>query len=130
MTQSRLTYEDFSRVAPASRALAKAVDESGPDKTLTEFVNVRASQLDGCVFCLQFHLAISRKLGVPEKKLDLVATWHDAEIFSDREAAAFLGRNAHRDFPARGAGYRLRRCAKAPQRSGGDVSDGGDCDDQ
>jgi AhpD family alkylhydroperoxidase len=117
MTQSRLTYEDFSRVAPAARVLGKAVDESGLDRTLPESVKVRASQPNGCAFCLQFHLAISRELGVPEEKLDPVATRH-AEIFSDREAA-FLGRNAHPRFPSTGRGIQttpLRESTSAKRR--------------
>ena len=36
----------------------------------------------------RYHLNVSRKLGVAQEKLDLVATWHEAGIFSDRECAA------------------------------------------
>lgn len=88
----RLTYPDFAKAAPAAHAallaLGKSVEESGLEKTLTELVKLRASQLNGCAFCLQYHLDIARKLGVPADKLDLVAAWREAGVFSPREMAA------------------------------------------
>lgn len=88
----RPTYKDFTATAPdvyaGLAALTKAVDASGLDKGLTELVKLRASQLNGCAFCLKFHLSVARKAGVPEAKLDLLAAWRDAELFSAREKAA------------------------------------------
>lgn len=90
--KARLEYADFRKLAPAAQAaltaLSKAVEESGLDKTLVELVKIRASQINGCAFCLQYHLNLARKLGVAAEKLDLVAVWHDAGIFSPREMAA------------------------------------------
>jgi AhpD family alkylhydroperoxidase len=51
-------------------------------------VKIRASQINGCAFCLQLHLNRARALGVAAAKLDLVAVWRDAGEFSEREAAA------------------------------------------
>mgnify|MGYP000673970836 CR=1 FL=1 len=88
----RLKQEDFYRLAPDARdalvALGKAVDASGLEKDLTELVKLRVSQINGCAFCLQMHLGIARKLGIKGSKLDLVAAWHDADIYSPRERAA------------------------------------------
>jgi AhpD family alkylhydroperoxidase len=87
-----LTYEDFSRIAPAAQtallALGKAVDDCGLDKTLIELVKARASQINGCAFCLQLHLAIARKRGVPQEKLDMLAAWREAGVFSEVESSA------------------------------------------
>ena len=87
-----MTYEGFARLAPdvqpALRAMTKAVDESGLGKNLTELIKVRASQLNGCAFCLQFHLTLARRHGMPAAKLDLAAAWRDAGVFSAREMAA------------------------------------------
>jgi len=69
-------------------AMGKTADESGLDKTIVELAKLRVSQINNCAFCLQIHLTVSRKLGVPQEKLDLVATWHEAGIFSDKECAA------------------------------------------
>jgi len=89
---NRSTYQDFAKAAAASHAallaLGKSVDESGLEKTLTELVKLRASQINGCAFCLQYHLDTARKLGVPADKLDLVAAWREAGVFSPREMAA------------------------------------------
>ena len=89
---SRMEIEDFTRIAPEARAaltaLSKAVSDSGLEKALTELIKIRASQENGCAFCLQFHLNLARKAGVPQTKLDLVAVWRDAGVFSAREMAA------------------------------------------
>ncbi len=91
-TQARLELEEFTRLAPAARAalsaLSKAVDDSGLEKSLTELIKVRASQINGCAFCLQFHLNLARKAKVSAKKLDLVAVWREAGVFTPREMAA------------------------------------------
>ena len=87
-----MEYEEFNRIAPdaaaALRALGAAVEKSGLDKDLTELIKVRASQMNGCAFCTQFHLNIARKAQVPAAKLDLVAVWQDSPVFSARERAA------------------------------------------
>lgn len=86
----RLSYEVFAKTAAhtALIALGKSVDESGLEKPLTELVKLRVSQINGCAFCVQFHLNIARKLGVSPEKLDLVAAWREAGVFSPREMAA------------------------------------------
>ena len=88
----RIAWSDFERMAPevpaALRALGKAVDDSGLDKALTELLKLRVSQLNGCAYCIQFHLNIARRLGIAAPKLDLVAAWRDAGVFSARERAA------------------------------------------
>jgi AhpD family alkylhydroperoxidase len=88
----RWTYQGFAKAAPATHAaliaLGKSVDDSGLEKSLTELVKLRASQINGCAFCLQYHLDTARKLGVPAEKLDLVAAWREAGVFSPREMAA------------------------------------------
>ena len=92
MSKPRISYDAFARIAPIAQnsliAMGRQADESGIDKTIIELVKLRVSQLNNCAFCLQIHLNVSRKLGVPQEKLDLVATWHEAGIFSDRECAA------------------------------------------
>ena len=92
MSEPRLTYAAFEKAAPAAKAallaMGKAVEESGLDKSLVELVKLRVSQINNCAFCLQIHLNVSRKLGIAQEKLDLVAAWHEAGIFSERECAA------------------------------------------
>jgi AhpD family alkylhydroperoxidase len=89
---SRIAYEDFVARAPAVaaalRELSKTAGEAGLDKRLVELIKVRASQINGCAFCVQFHINLARKLGVPVAKLDLVAVWREAGVFDARESAA------------------------------------------
>ena len=126
MSNVRIAYDTFQRTAPTARdallAMGKTADESGVDKEIIELAKLRASQINNCAFCLQIHLNVSRKLGVAQEKLDLVATWHEAGIFSDRECAALawaesLTRLADRGVPDDG----LRRRAQAFQRERGGI---------
>jgi AhpD family alkylhydroperoxidase len=104
MSQPRLTYDAFARIAPVARqsliAMGRQADDSGIDKQIIELVKLRVSQFNNCAFCLQIHLNVARKLGVPQEKLDLVATWEEAGIFPEQErAGAYLGGDA--DAPRR-----------------------------
>lgn len=97
--QARMDWAEFEQAAPgvvlAMRALGKAVDDSGLDKQITELIKIRASQLNGCAFCLQFHLNLARKLKVVPAKLDLVATWAEVPgLFAPRERAALAWTDA------------------------------------
>ena len=100
-----IDMSEFEREAPevlaALAALGKAVDNSGLEKSLTELIKVRASQLNGCAFCLQYHLNYARKLRVTPAKLDLVATWREAGLFSARERAALAWTEALTLMPLR-----------------------------
>lgn len=96
---------EFEREAPdvlaALGALGKAVDNSGLEKSLTELLKVRASQLNGCAFCLQYHLNFARRLKVTPVRLDLVATWREVGLFSERERAALAWTEALTLMPLR-----------------------------
>ena len=72
----------------ALRQMSAAATAQGLERELVELVKIRVSQINGCAFCLQFHLELARKLGVAERKLGLVAAWRDAGGFSAREMAA------------------------------------------
>lgn len=102
-----MDYADFNRIAPeasaALRALAAAVEKSGLEKDLTELLKIRASQMNGCAFCTQFHLNTARKLQVSAEKLDLVAVWHDSPVFSARERAALEWTEQLTEMPRGGA---------------------------
>jgi len=90
--EARMELTDFERVAPAARAaltaLSKAATDNGLDKALVELIKIRASQINGCAFCLQYHLQLARKAGVPQLKLDLAAAWREAGVYTEREMAA------------------------------------------
>jgi AhpD family alkylhydroperoxidase len=91
-TNARLEYTNFTQVAPAIAAaltaISKAVTDSGLDKALTELIKIRVSQINGCAFCVQYHLNAARKLSLPRTKLDLLSVWREADVFTAREKAA------------------------------------------
>jgi AhpD family alkylhydroperoxidase len=106
-TQARLEWEDFRRIAPEANAallaLGKATAESGLGKDLLELVKLRASQINGCAFCTQLHLNVARQAGVAAEKLDLLAVWREAGVFSPREQAALAWTETLTDIARQGA---------------------------
>lgn len=58
------------------------------DKQLLELIKLRASQINGCAFCVQYHILQAEQFGVPIDKLNLVVAWREAPQFSARERAA------------------------------------------
>lgn len=69
-------------------ALEKYVHSGGIDPALLELVKIRASQLNHCAWCLDMHLTDARKIGIDQRKLDLIAAWHEAgDLFTEVEQA-------------------------------------------
>ncbi len=68
--------------------MSKPVHECDLERELVELVNLRASQINGCAFCLDMHAKALRKMGVDQMKLDLLVAWRESPIFSERERAA------------------------------------------
>ncbi len=58
------------------------------DHLLKELVRLRASQINGCAFCLDMHVADARKAGESERRLATVSAWRETPFFSDKERAA------------------------------------------
>jgi AhpD family alkylhydroperoxidase len=83
---------DVSKISPAVyqavAALQSYVDKSGLDPTLRELIKIRASQINGCAFCLAMHTRDARKLGETEERTHLLNAWREAPIYSERERAA------------------------------------------
>ena len=75
-------------VYQAVAALQSYVDKSGLDPTLRELIKIRASQINGCAFCLAMHTRDARKLGETEERTHLLNAWREAPIYSERERAA------------------------------------------
>jgi AhpD family alkylhydroperoxidase len=66
----------------------KGILKSGLEKSLMELVKIRASQINGCAFCLHMHSAEARKQGETEERLYLLDAWRDSPLYSKRERAA------------------------------------------
>jgi AhpD family alkylhydroperoxidase len=61
---------------------------SGLEASLKELVKIRASQINGCAYCLHMHTAEARQAGEVEERLYLLDAWRESPLFSDRERAA------------------------------------------
>jgi len=92
MSHARSEYKDFMSLTPdayaAVLALGRVAANAGMDKQLLELVKLRASQINGCAFCVQHHILLAESLGISADKLNLVVVWREAPQFSARERAA------------------------------------------
>ena len=83
---------DFAKTHPASYkamlALQAQVNDSGLEKPLMELVKIRASQINGCAFCLDMHTRDARAQGEREARIHLLPAWREAPVYSERERAA------------------------------------------
>ena len=83
---------DVTKVSPAvyqaAAALQTYVDQSGLDAKLRELIKIRASQINGCAFCLAMHTRDARKIGETDERMHLLAAWREAPVYSARERAA------------------------------------------
>jgi AhpD family alkylhydroperoxidase len=66
----------------------KGILQSGLEDSLMELVKIRASQINGCAFCLHMHTADARKHGETEERLYLLDAWRESSLYSERERAA------------------------------------------
>jgi AhpD family alkylhydroperoxidase len=69
-------------------ALVREVRRTSLEQPLVELVKIRASQLNGCAYCVDTHVRAARARGESDQRLSLLPVWHDAPCYSDRERAA------------------------------------------
>ncbi|MEO6984040.1 MAG: carboxymuconolactone decarboxylase family protein [Paralcaligenes sp.] len=87
--ESRLDYRTASPGAVrAMGGLEQHLAKCGLEKPLLELVRLRASQINGCAFCVDMHATDARKAGETERRLTAVAVWRETPFFTDRERAA------------------------------------------
>ena len=81
-------YEAAPEIMKAMLALESAVVSSGLEKSLIELVKTRASQINGCAYCIDMHSKDAMKHGETATRLLLLNAWREAPLFSAREQAA------------------------------------------
>jgi len=83
---------DVAKVAPAAGramfALEKFVRESGLETSLLELMRLRASQINGCAYCIDMHTKDARAGGETEQRLYTLSVWRETPFFTGRERAA------------------------------------------
>jgi AhpD family alkylhydroperoxidase len=83
---------NYGKVAPgamqAMYSLQKYVEECGLEGSLLELVKTRASQINGCAYCIDMHTKDARANGETEQRLYALNVWREAPFYTDRERAA------------------------------------------
>jgi len=86
---SRMEYRKVAPgVSQAMSQLERYVRESGLEPPLLELVKTRASQINGCAFCLDMHTKDARARGETEQRLYALSAWRETPFYTDRERAA------------------------------------------
>ncbi|KTD83302.1 carboxymuconolactone decarboxylase family protein [Paenibacillus etheri] len=71
----------------AMMGLEAFVQSTGMEKSLLELIKIRASQINGCAFCIDMHTKDARKAGVSEQRIYMLNAWREAPFYSDEERA-------------------------------------------
>lgn len=83
---------DYARLSPdgyrAMLALNKFAETSGLERSLLELIKIRASQINGCAYCIDMHTIDARAGGESEQRIYLLDAWRESPFYSDRERAA------------------------------------------
>jgi AhpD family alkylhydroperoxidase len=72
----------------ALMAVEASIEKSGLDRGLAEMVKLRASQINGCAYCIHMHVQDAVKHGESHMRLHLLDAWRESPLYSDRERAA------------------------------------------
>ncbi len=83
-----LLFETLPAVRKALREISACAAASSLERRLLELVKIRASQINGCAFCLDMHVRDARKLGESEERIFLLDAWRESPCYSGRERAA------------------------------------------
>lgn len=86
--ESRLSnYDAASDAIKALSTLEATVRTLGIDPRLLDLIKLRASQINGCAYCVDMHAAELRKAGETERRMDALCVWRDTPFFTVRERA-------------------------------------------
>jgi AhpD family alkylhydroperoxidase len=85
----RIDFEQFQKLAPKEYAgmytILKGIKDSGLNPKIMELINVRASQINGCAFCLGYHIKDAVAAGWTERELLLMNAWREVPSFTKEE---------------------------------------------
>lgn len=81
-------YQASPEAVKAMMALEKAVDGLGIEPSLRELIKLRASQINGCAYCVDLHTREASQAGESERRLHAVCVWRETPFFTPRERAA------------------------------------------
>ena len=87
-------YETSPEAVKALRQVEAYIHASGLDKRLIELVKMRASQINGCAYCLDMHSKDLRRQGESEQRIYVLSAWHESPVYTARERAALAWTDA------------------------------------
>jgi len=83
---------DYYNVAPDAMQIMmemeKYTKKNGIDRKLRELIKIRASQINGCAFCMNMHTADAQKMGETEQRLFCISAWRECTFYSEEEKVA------------------------------------------
>ena len=82
-------YKNMPNVIASLEAVHEAIDSHGLDRMLYHLVQLRASQINGCAYCVKMHTREARDDGETSERLDRLVVWEHANDFTPKERAAF-----------------------------------------
>jgi AhpD family alkylhydroperoxidase len=82
-------YREQPEISRAMDALQRAVDDAGIDPALADLIRLRASQINGCGYCIDMHAKDARRRGDTEQRIYGLTAWREAPYYTERERAAF-----------------------------------------
>jgi AhpD family alkylhydroperoxidase len=85
---SRFSYTTYPEALKPLFAMKAHIDHSGLEKNLVHLIMLRASQLNGCAYCMDMHSKEARADGETEQRLYLLQAWRESPFYSERERAA------------------------------------------
>jgi AhpD family alkylhydroperoxidase len=81
-------YKADPNAMKAMMGLEDYIQKSGLEPSLIDLVKTRASQINGCAYCIHMHTSDARKRGETEERLYLLDAWHESPLYTERERAA------------------------------------------
>ncbi|MFJ7700308.1 carboxymuconolactone decarboxylase family protein [Lysinibacillus fusiformis] len=83
---------DYYNIAPDAMQIMmemeKYTKKNGIDRRLRELIKIRASQINGCAFCMNMHTADAQKMGETEQRLFCISAWRECTFYSEEEKVA------------------------------------------
>ncbi|MCT1538761.1 MULTISPECIES: carboxymuconolactone decarboxylase family protein [Lysinibacillus] len=88
MTQRMNYYEIAPDAMKIMMEMEKYTKKSSIERKLRELIKIRASQINGCAYCINMHTADAKKMGETEQRLYCISAWRECTFYSDAEKVA------------------------------------------
>lgn len=88
VTLTETTPDNYAALHTLMETVVNGAMAAGLEPALVALVNTRASQINGCAFCLDMHTKEARSKGETEQRLHTLSAWREAPFFTQRERAA------------------------------------------